>query len=66
MKKLIKAISIVLWILFCILFLNKNNNYYENERILSQEAIIKFEQDLKEGRKIIPSNYITEKKDNDI
>mgnify|MGYP003571241610 CR=1 FL=1 len=63
MKKLIKLIFMVLVVLFLILFLNKNNNYYENENILTQEAIIQFEQDLKEGKDIVPSNYITKKKD---
>jgi len=63
MKKIIKYPLGVLIILFLILFLNKNNNYYENEKILTQEAILQFEKDLEEGKKIIPSNYITPKKE---
>lgn len=52
-----------LCILFLIAFLNKNNNDYANENILTEEAIIRFEEDLKEGKKIVPSNYITPKKE---
>lgn len=63
MKKILQMISIIVFVLFLILFLNKNNNYYENERVLTEEAITRFEQDLKEGKKIVPSNYISEKKD---
>ena len=63
MKRIIKLVFLILTIMFMILFLNRSNNYYENEKILSQEAIEKFEEDLKEGKKINPSNYITPKKD---
>ena len=63
MKKVIKIIFFILCILFLLLFLNKNNNYYENENILTQEAIHRFEQDLKEGKEIVPSHYITPKKE---
>lgn len=63
MKKTIKLLFLVLVVLFLILFLDKNNHYYENEKILTDEAIARFEEDLKEGKEIVPSNYITEKKE---
>ena len=63
MKKTIKIIFFILCILFLLLFLNKNNYYYENETILTEEAIHRFEEDLKEGKEIIPSHYITPKKE---
>lgn len=63
MKKTIKYIFLILLILFLIIFLNKNNNYYENETVLTTEAIEQFEKDLKEGKEIIPSNYLPPKKE---
>lgn len=65
MKKVIRGFAVVLILLFLILFLNKNNNYYENENILTDEAIKQFEKDLKEGKELVPSNYITPKKNYD-
>lgn len=62
MKKVIKMILIGLIILFLVLFLNKNNMYYENNKVLTDEAIKRFEEDLKEGKELIPSNYITQEK----
>lgn len=35
---------------------------YENENILTEEAIQQFEKDLQEGKEIKASNYITKKK----
>lgn len=63
MKKTIKGIGLVLVVLFLVVFLNKNNNVYENEKVLTEEAISRFEEDLKSGKEIVPSNYITPKKD---
>ena len=63
MKKIIKLLFIFLFILFIILFLNKNNNYYENERVLTDEAIERFENDIRNGKDIVVSNYIPMKKD---
>lgn len=63
MKKAIKGVFLILVLAFIILFLNKNNNYYDNDAVLTQEAIEEFEQDLKEGKKINPSYYIHPKKD---
>lgn len=63
MKKVIKGVFIILFILFSVIFFNRKNNYYENENVIGEEAILQFEKDLKEGKEIIPSNYITPKKD---
>ena len=63
MKKVIKGIFILLFLLFLLIFVNKNNNYYESNTILTKEAIEAFEEDIKEGKQIIPSNYIQPKKE---
>ena len=63
MKKLIKLLFVFIFLLFLILFITRGNNYYENERILSPEAIERFEEDIKNGKEIVTSNYITEPKD---
>ena len=63
MKKIIKVISLIIIVFFTITYLNRNNNYYENKNILTNEAIERFEKDLKEGKEIIPSNYIEPEKD---
>ena len=61
---MLKITFILLILLFLLLFINQNNNgYYENPNILTNEAIARFEKDLKEGKEIIPSNYITPEKD---
>ena len=62
MKKLIKPCFFILIILFVIIFLNRNNENI-GDNVLSEESIIRFEEDLKEGKEIIPSNYLTPKKD---
>lgn len=43
--------------------MNKENNYVVNDYVISEEAIRRFEEDLKEGREIDPSNYMNQKKD---
>lgn len=63
MKKIIKGIFLILTLLFLLAFFNKNTQYYDNEAVLTQEAIQEFERDLKEGKKIQPSYYIQSKKD---
>ena len=63
MKKSIELVFIFLFLFFLILFITKNNNYYENERVLTKEAIERFEDDIKNGREIVTSNYINEAKD---
>lgn len=62
MKKIIKVLSLIIIVFFIIIYLNRNNNYYENKNILTNEAIERFEKDLKEGKEIIPSNYIEPEK----
>lgn len=63
MKKTTKFIFILLLVLFSITFFNRSNNYYENTNVIGEDAIKQFEKDLKEGKEIIPKNYITPKKD---
>lgn len=62
MKKITKLICIVIVLFFMLIYINRNNNYYENQNILTQEAITRFENDLKEGKEIIPSNYLEPEK----
>jgi len=58
MNKSYKIVGIVIIILFLSLFFSKYNyNYNENKSILTEEAIKRYEQDLKEGKEINPSNY---------
>lgn len=63
MKRIIKVLFLGMIILFLIVFINRNNNYYENTNIIKEEAIKQFEKDLRDGKEIIPSHYITPKKD---
>lgn len=63
MNKIIKGTGIVLIILFLSLYLSKFNiETYENKRLLTEEAIVKYEKDLKEGKNIVENNYIVEEK----
>lgn len=62
MKKIIKVNVLIIIVSFVIIYVNRNNNYYENKNILTNEAIAKFEQDLKDGKEIIPSNYLEPEK----
>lgn len=64
MNKVFKFIGITIIILFLSLYFSKyNNEYYENKNDLTEEAIKKYEKDLKEGKNIIPSEYIPKEKD---
>ncbi len=64
MKRLLKIISIIVMVLFLSLYFSKyNNNYYENKKVLTDDAIQRFEKDLKEGKNINPKDYITPEKD---
>ena len=63
MKILIKLIGIILLIFFLALYLSSyNTSYYENKNILTEDAIKRFEKDLKEGKKINVNNYIEKEK----
>ena len=62
--KVIKVILIVITILFLSLyFSNYNNMYYENKTYLTEEAIKKYESDLKENKSISSKNYLSKEKD---
>ncbi len=64
MKQIIKGTGIMMLILFFSLYFSKyNNDYYENKRILTDEAINRFEKDVKEGKKIDAKNYLPKEKD---
>ena len=64
MKKIIKPIGIILIILFLSLYLSSyNTSYYENKNILTEDAIKRFEKDLKQAKKIDVNNYIEKEKD---
>lgn len=63
MKRLIKLIGVILLIFFLALYLSSyNTSYYENKNILTEDAIKRFEKDLKEGKKINVNNYIEKEK----
>ena len=62
MKKIVKASILVVFIIYIITFVNRNN-YYENTQVLSDNAIKHFEEDLKSGKEINPSNYLPKKKE---
>lgn len=63
MKRLIKLIGIILLIFFLALYLSSyNTSYYENKNILTEDAIKRFEKDLKEGKQINVNNYIEKEK----
>jgi len=64
MKQLPKLIMLTVLILFLSLYFGKyTNEYYENKSILTDEAIARFESDLKEGKEIDAKNYMIEEKD---
>ena len=63
MKKMIKGLFIVLIILFLSLYFSKyTNEYYINKNIITEEAMERFENDLKEGKEINAKNYLPEEK----
>ena len=63
MKRLIKLIGIILLIFFLALYLSSyNTSYYKNKNILTENAIKRFEKNLKEKKKINVNNYIEKEK----
>lgn len=63
MNKILKTIFILLLILFLALYLGKYmSSYYENSTYLTDEAIERFEKDLKSGKDIDPNNYLPKEK----
>ena len=64
MNKTIKIIGIVLFVMFLSVYFSRyNTNYYENRNVLTEEAIVKFEQDIKEGKDNSINTYLKEEKD---
>lgn len=64
MNKTIKIIMIILTVFFLSLYFGKySSNYYNNKKVLTDEAIKRYEKDLKEGKKIQLNNYIEKEKD---
>lgn len=67
MKELTKLLIIILIVSFISLYATTLGGYYEyqlsNKNILTEEAIKRFEDDVKAGKEIIASNYIEEEKD---
>ena len=64
MKKIISIIFILFIIYFLSLYMGRYyTSYYENQKILTDDAIKRFENDIKEGKSIDVSNYIKEDKD---
>lgn len=63
-KQIIKIFILFLIISFLSLYITSNHYEYnlKQQRILTEEAIKRFEQDVKEGKTIIASNYIEEQK----
>ena len=65
-QKLIKLFIIILIVFFFSLYFTTLGGYYEynlsQKNVLTQEAIERFENDVKEGKEIIASNYIEEEK----
>ena len=66
MNKIIKLIIISVMILFLSLYFSRySTNYYEDKKEITNEAIKRYEEDLKQGIKINPSNYQEEEKNYD-
>lgn len=67
-EKIFKFFLIVLFLVFVFLLIASNNGYYEYElkekRMLTDSAIVRFEEDVKNGNNIDINNYLdTSKKD---
>jgi hypothetical protein len=66
MNKILKLLGVILVIMFLSVYFSRyNNNYYANQNVLTEEAIVKFEQDIKEGKDITVSSYLKEEKNYD-
>ena len=63
MNNIIKLFFLILCVFFLSLYFGRyTTDYYENKKVLTDEAIIQFEKDLKEGKEIVPSHYMTPEK----
>ena len=66
MNKTLKIVGVLLVIMFLSVYFSRyNSNYYENQNVLTEEAIVKFEQDINEGKDITVSSYLKEEKNYD-
>ena len=63
MNNIIKLFFIGILILFLALYFGKyTTTYYENKKVLTEEAIEQYEKDLKEGKEIHPEDYQIQEK----
>lgn len=66
MNNILKGLIISIVIAFLVMFFTSSSGYYEYElnkkTNLTQDAILKFEQDIKEGKEIDINKYIVEDK----
>ena len=63
MNKIFKILGLLIIVFFLSLYFSKyNNDYYENKNDLTEEAIKKYEKDLKDGKNINSNNYKKEEK----
>lgn len=66
---LFKTIVIILFLSFIAMYITTKTNYQQienkNKNILTEEAIKRFEKDVKEGKKIVASNYLSKEKNYD-
>lgn len=63
MNHIIRGVFACIVILFLSLYFSKFNlDYYENKKVLTQEAIEEYEKDLKEGKDILSTQYLEEEK----
>lgn len=64
MDKLLKVCGLSIIIIFLVMFFTSSSGYYEYElnkkSNLTQEAILKFEQDVKDGKEIDINDYLIE------
>ena len=66
MNKTLKIVGVLLVIMFLSVYFSRyNSNYYENQNVLTEETIVKFEQDKNEVKDITVSSYLKEEKNYD-
>jgi len=62
-KKILQGLFLILIILFLSLYFSKyNNSFYENKKVLTEEAMLQYEKDLKEGKIVNSKEYLPEEK----
>ena len=66
-KNIVSFVSVTVFILFLVLYISEATGYYEfdnyNKSILTNEAIERFENDIKEGKNLTAGEYLEEEKD---